>query len=428
MNNINKIWARLDVPLWQLCLAVFLISFAIRIALIFVFHTYRDLGRYELERTALSLAFKGVYGNPYAIPTGPTAHVSPGYTLILAAIFRIFGTGVPAEIVKEVLATFVTSLQYALIPVVAAAFFLGRWTGLIAGLVCAIYPAKFLVQTDGDWETPYTALFLILVCVYAINLWTDEPLTLREGMKSGLLWGIALLFASVLLPIFMAFVATGCWFRRNRLPAALRFSAVQICIVFLCLSPWMIRNYFALGSPIATRSNLGLELHVSNNDEASADQLENYKHGVYDRYHPLQNRAEAEKVRRLGEVRYNREAQQETDIWIENHPARFAALTLGRVEKFWFYTDKTSVPKTIFLDVTGFLGLLGAAYLLWTNLQAGTAVVLILLLYPAPSYLIHVGLRQRYPIDWLLVLLSTFLFFEGLRRFTGEKVTAVRRP
>lgn len=73
-------------------LLVFAVAFVVRIVMIIVFHPYRDLTRYELERTAISLATTGVYGNPYAIPTGPTAHVSPGYTLILAGLFKLFGT------------------------------------------------------------------------------------------------------------------------------------------------------------------------------------------------------------------------------------------------------------------------------------------------------------------------------------------------
>ena len=52
-------------------------------------HQYRDLERFELERISLSLATTGVFGNPYAVPTGPSAHVSPGYALILAGIFRL---------------------------------------------------------------------------------------------------------------------------------------------------------------------------------------------------------------------------------------------------------------------------------------------------------------------------------------------------
>lgn len=420
MNLIRKIWTNLlSLPAWQLAAVIFATSFILRLAFVLSLHTYRDLERYELERTAISLATEGVYGNPYALPTGPTAHVSPGYPLILAAIFRLFGTGIPGEIVKQALACAVTSAQYALIPLAAEVLGLGRSVGLLAAIVCVVFPAKPLVQMDGDWETPYTALFLILLSIAATRAWSAHAQSLRSALQRGFLWGLALLFASVLLPLLFCYIIAGGWFQRHSLPQHIKLAAVELAIAFLCLSPWIIRNYIVLGQPIVTRSNLGLELRVSNNDYATPDQRENYIKGVYSRYHPLQNRAEAEKVKELGEVAYNRLAQQEANAWITSHPRQYADLTLGRVWKFWFYNDPTSRIKTIFLDLTGFLGLIGALYLLVTKPLPGTAVALILLLYPAPSYLIHVGLRQRYPIDWLLTLLAVFASFLLWTRIAG---------
>src|SRR5205085_1069147 len=100
---------------------------------------------YELERTALSLASTGVFGNPYAIPTGPTAHVSPGYTILLASVFRLFGQGVHAEMVKEVISSAVTSLGFALLPFAADRVFGRARLGFLAGLICAVFPWKPLV-------------------------------------------------------------------------------------------------------------------------------------------------------------------------------------------------------------------------------------------------------------------------------------------
>src|SRR5206468_3443481 len=78
-----------------------------------------SLSRYELERTAISLSRTGVFGNPYAIPTGPTAHVSPGYTILLAVIFDLFWESTTGEIIKELVSTTVTSFDFALLPFTA---------------------------------------------------------------------------------------------------------------------------------------------------------------------------------------------------------------------------------------------------------------------------------------------------------------------
>lgn len=403
----QQLWRNLErANFWQTGTLLFLIAFVVRVTLIVVLHPYRDLARYELERTAISLATTGVFGNPYAIPTGPTAHVSPGYTLILAALFRLFGTGIPAEVIKEVLASAVTSLQCALLPAVAEGLLLRRSIGLIAGLICALIPIKPFVQIDGDWEAPYTALFIMLTIVLAVQAWKRCELTRSAAILNGLAWGFALLFASVLLPIFVAFALTGLYFCRTAgYKRYLSFAAIQIVCVALCLSPWAIRNSYALDAPIMTRSNFGLELRVSNNNEATPDQLMNYLSGVYDRYHPLQNQKEALKVKQLGEVAYNQEAANEAKSWIHSHMKRFISLCVGRARCFWFYPDRARV-KALFENMTAVLGLIGFVLLLRSNRISGAAVGLVLLLYPAPNYLIHVGARQRYPIDWLLTTLS----------------------
>ncbi len=393
---------------WGNSIFVFLLAITVRIACIFFLHPYLDLARFELERTALSLAHTGVYGNPYAIPTGPTAHVSPGYTVMLAALFRLFGDGTSGEIVKELLASVVSAIGCALILPVASAFRLSRAVGLISGIIFALVPLKPLVQIDGDWEAPYTAIFIALLCISTVRQWRTHDLLLSHAAGRGLLWGLALLFSSVLLPILPVLLVAGLYVFRN---AGLKRYGVAAClelaIALLCLVPWVVRNEAALRSPVATRSNLGIELRVSNNDEATPDQRVNYNRGVYHRFHPLQNVGEALKVKQLGEIKYNRLAMRDTKAWIAAHPQRFAELTIGRFADFWFYPDPSRV-KALLGDLTAILGLTGLV-LVWRHCwQAGLASSLILLFYSAPSYLVHVGARQRYPIDWLLTLLSVY--------------------
>ena len=432
MKTLQQFWRNPEqTGGWRTGILIFLLAFVVRLTLSVVLHPYRDLTRYELERTALSLATTGVFGNPYAVPTGPTAHVSPGYTIILAAIFRVFGSGIPGEIIKELLASAVTALQCALLPAVAEGLLLDRQTGLIAALICAFIPIKPFVQIDGDWEAPYTALFIMITSVLAVQTWKQQKLTAPFAILNGLVWGFALLFASVLLPLFAAFVAAGLYFCRTvGYKRYFSFAAIQIALVALCLLPWIIRNNHVLGAPIATRSNFGLELRVSNNDQATPDQRANYILGVYNRYHPLQNAEEALKVRQLGEVAYNREAANAAKSWIRSHFKRFLYLCLGRVRCFWLYPDP-SLIKALFGDATAILGLAGFVLLLRKNLTSWVAIGIVLLLYPAPNYLIHVGARQRYPIDWLVTLLSIIpvmqiwkLFQARQRNTTGSGVVA----
>jgi len=396
--------------------AIFVVAVAVRVAFILVTRPYHDLARYELERTAISLATTGVYGNPYAIPTGPTAHVSPGYTLLLAALFRLFGTGVSAEIVKELLATFVTSLACGLLPFVAANLNISRAAGVIAGFFSALLPLSPLVQVDGDWEAPYTALALMLVCVLTAKLWRNPDLSTRNAVLHGLSWGVSLLFVSALGPLFLAFLFFGLFFCRQRgMDAYFRFAFTQSVVAALCLSPWIMRNEQALGAPVWSRTNLGIELRVSNNDWATPDQRVNSLSGVYNRFHPLQNVEEAAKVRDMGEIAYNKQATAETKSWIQTHPSRFIQLCLGRFRDFWLYPDPSRV-KALLLGAIVLIGFLGLLFEWRTNRRTAAIFTIVLLIYPLPNYLIHVGVRQQYPIDWIMILLCAAIITKrGLR-------------
>src|SRR3954464_2288711 len=90
----------------------------------------------ETARVAYFLRTQGVFANPYApLPTGPTAHVAPGYPALLAAIYWVFGTGAAGAFMFQAVDACILVLQVALIPVAATALGAGRWTGLLAALL-----------------------------------------------------------------------------------------------------------------------------------------------------------------------------------------------------------------------------------------------------------------------------------------------------
>jgi hypothetical protein len=398
---------------------IFGIALIVRVAGVFLSHQYADLERYELERTALSLAQTGVYGNPYAIPTGPSAHVSPGYTLILAALFWAFGTGVKAEIVKQIFASAVSAFQCALIVPVAKRLRLDFRAAFFAAVFCTFLPTKFSTETMGDWEAPYTAIALMLLSVLMVRAYSDAKFDLRNAGVVGVSWGLGILFASVLLPVFGVMLALGLFLGgRNKLGAYLKFCAVACFVALLCISPWIIRNYLALGSPVASRTNLGLELRVSNNDQAGPDEHDNYLRFVYHRYHPLQNPAEARKVRTLGEVGYNRMELADALQWIQTHRQRFAELTGARIALYWFYIGgpRTAFERTKYLGLAliHLLGLIGVIRLFKVNRITAAVLAVILGVEPLPHYLVHVGPRHSYDIDWILTLSAAMVFVAAI--------------
>jgi hypothetical protein len=405
---------RLTLP--RQFLLVFVTAFTIRAGLVLATHQYKDLSRYELQRTAYSLATTGVFGNPYAIPTGPTAHVAPGYPVILAAIYRLFGAETTGEFVKEMVASAVCAIQWALVPVAASTLAFSSLTGLFAGMLGALLPFKLSVETKGDWEAIYSALAVMLIACITIGIWRRRQFTAADGIRSGLSWGIALLFYPAMLPILGCFLIVGAIMARREPAHHGKFALVQILLAGAILMPWIVRNKIQLGSPIATRTNFGLEVRLSNNNLAGPLERENYEHGVYHIYHPLQSVQEAEKVRDLGEVAYNKSAMDEAVGWITAHPASFIKLTAERIYYFWFQPVPGQRMKAAWLGATSLLCFAGLYFLWRKEPLVAMMMTLMLLILPLPNYLVHVGLRHRYPMDWICNLLTVFAFRAIWRR------------
>src|SRR5271157_6520169 len=88
------------VPLWQWSVLIFALTLSVH----FIFYRLTGLDRTfqfnEMEKIARSLAEDNVFGNPYALPTGPTAHHAPIYPFLLSLIFRMFGYGPDARLIQ----------------------------------------------------------------------------------------------------------------------------------------------------------------------------------------------------------------------------------------------------------------------------------------------------------------------------------------
>lgn len=401
---------------WQ-CVLLFALGLTARLGLVLVTHQYRDVTRFELQRAAYSLATTGVLGNPYAVETGPTAHVSPGYPVILAGIYRIFGAGERGELVKEIASSAVSSAGWALVPVAASALGMPALVGFLAALLGSALPLKLSVETKGDWEAPYSALATMWMVVVTAGLWRRRTFTPKEAVRSGAAWGISLLFVSAMLPAMLVFGLAGSFLRPFSRYG--RFLLLQLAVAGLILTPWIWRNEEQLGSPIVTRSNFGLELRLSNNDLAGPLERDNYVNGVYHVYHPLQNVKLAERVKLLGEPEFNREATREAFTWIEGHSSRFAKLTFERILYFWFQPVPGQTGKALVLGLVALLGFIGLGLFLWRDSWAALPMALFLLVLPLPNYLVHVGLRHRFPLDWICLLLAVYALWAICARLTA---------
>src|SRR3954452_19218713 len=94
----------------RLLLACFLLALFIRLAVLYASGLHTRMYHTEMGSVAVTWAHTGQIANAYmAMPTGPTAHVAPGYPILVGLVFRVFGDGRAGETVKQYLACIVSA-------------------------------------------------------------------------------------------------------------------------------------------------------------------------------------------------------------------------------------------------------------------------------------------------------------------------------
>ncbi len=381
---------------------IFVIAFLVRLAIAAHEHSWQHTVRAEMEREAISMAKTGVLGNAFALPSGPSATVPPLYPLIMAAIFRIFGTGVAGETVKVLLTCLVSSVQYALLPWLGRTLKLPPVIGLTAGFLGALIPLNPYIEVQGDFENHLSGLLLLLLLAWT-EIASNERWSARRAMGIGVFYGVCILTSPSLGPLCLISFAYILFRQRKMAGGRLQLGVFTAIASILLVAPWGVRNYIQLGSPILTRSNFGLEFSLANNDRASPLMAENAS--LFDCCHPLQNEDQAREVQRIGEVEYNSRLKRKAFEWVRKNPGRFVGLTALRIWYFWVPRAPEDL-RTLAFRLLSALSLSGIIVLWRTHRQAALLISVPLIVYPLPYYLVQIHFRYRYPVNFIFLTLS----------------------
>ena len=404
-------------PFWIVSIALLL-----RVAWIIIGHTYKfktidnnfSFG-WEMGRIGASLASGHGFSNQFGPPTGPTAWEPPLYPYLLAGVFQIFGIYSKAS--AFVMLTF-NSVCSALtcVPI----FLIARRTfsekvAVGAAWAWALLPNIIFWCTRAVWETSLSALLL------AILFWLTLTMEERDGWLPwfgfGLLWGIAALNGTSLLA-FLPAAGLWAWCRRAKAGKRSLAGVVLASVVFfLCIAPWLIRNYETFGKFIFIRDNFGAELRLGNGDGADG-RLMLYLDPPHD---PVAMR----QVREMGEIAYIAMRKQQALAFIKADYARFVGLGAKRFMIFWASPTKVTAPvwlapakDSLFL-ASSVLAFLGVGLALRQRRPGAWLMLWLMLFYPAIYYMVYALPRYRHPIEPEMTSFCVFLLVEGRKRLTN---------
>jgi len=403
--------------------AIFWTALLLRLACITVGHTWRitsfnhhfEFG-WETGRVAASLASGHGYASPFGGDTGPTAWMTPGFTLLLAGVFKLFGvyslrSAWVILAINSVFQALTAPLVYEL-----GARTAGRRNALWAAWIWALYPGILQYAVKWVWETSLSGLLFAAALVLSLRMRSigaaaPKQQRIRDWAIFGLLWGAIAMTNPALLP--MAPVE-GLWMlARSPRREVVRGAALASLSALLCcavMAPWIFRNERVLHAFVPTRDNLGAELGMAWAPDSSGLPWGQTVPAIL-------AAPEHQLYARMGELPYVRMRGQMARQWAREHPARFWELVALRFYMFWAGVPHESgghaaaevvrMTAHCFGSITGILGLLLA---LRRRLPAAALFAWATLLLPAIYYFVIPGARFRNPLESFFCVLTVYLF------------------
>jgi 4-amino-4-deoxy-L-arabinose transferase-like glycosyltransferase len=199
----------------------------------------------EYDRLVRQWLEKGIYGYK---STQPNAYVTPGYPLIMAAVYKIVNYTVrdPLPFLRHG-NSLLSLLNLLLIFMMARKWAGGDWAGLLAAFLAAIYPP--FIWANGAILTEVPATFLLTLYLY-VQLLAFESRLMRDALTAGALLGLTALirpeFMPLCVPLYLIY-----WLqtRDRQFWKPLVAALLGLSVV---MAPWWIRNVVTMDKLILT--------------------------------------------------------------------------------------------------------------------------------------------------------------------------------
>jgi hypothetical protein len=362
-------------------LLVFAIALAARILfLLYTVHSRPAIiawGGNEYAAITRSLLSGHGFSGAFHDAPFPTAWMAPGYTLVLAAIFSLFGVYSKASVVAAMVLNALLSSATAMLIFRFGEEQFGSRCGYVAALLWSgSYPVILASFLPGEAALAGLCFLVALRATFGLTSRFDS------WARCGALWGLCGLVSPALLALLPAVV----------IYLAIKSGAYRALVLTLAcalmIAPWTIRNALVLGRLIPVKSNFWAEIYFGNLGFAD---------------HPT---GSSMLYQHMGELGFTDYCRTRVVQYVRTHPKEFARATLRRVWSFW-----TAPGGWWGLPILVNLAALAGAILIFRSCGWQYFPLLAaLFFYPLVYYLCYTYTHYRYPVDSILYLLAARAF------------------
>ena len=239
--------------------------------------SFRDPAAYQMLGEAVARGD----GYQYAIPDGgdvpaglyPTAYYPPGYPLFLGVLFWLVDL-LPFDV--DNLAALVAANVVLSVVTIPLVFAVGRRlngvaAGLVAAGVMAVLPNAIFHTGVALTETLFLFLLVLMLLLAVASRAVGQAPGRWRLVAIGVLFALSALVRPVSLVLLPAFLVL--WWPAG-VKVALRRTAFVAVAAVLVILPWTVRNAITMDSPILISANLGDNLCIGYNDDATGGFVE----------------------------------------------------------------------------------------------------------------------------------------------------------
>ncbi len=211
---------------------------------------------FDYDQMAMNLVKGAGYRDGYG---NLTAYRLPGYSLFIAAIYRVAGHDYQTARMVQAILSAVTVFLIALWAHVLFGGSAACWASFLAAVYPPFYAYYFSCQALVS-ETLYT--FLLTASLFTFFSYFVRP-SWKKALASGIFWGLSILTRGLplLLVLILPIVLMGLRYPLGRI---LRYHLAVWLAVGCFLVPWTARNYKVFGTFVPLGTNLGENFYLSN--------------------------------------------------------------------------------------------------------------------------------------------------------------------
>jgi len=392
---------------------IFLISFLIRVIVVFIIGNYTHPMIWENGTIADNIVAGKGYVIGFLGPEGYTSWQAPFYPYFLSLFYITFGKNAITFFLIEIVQSIATSLVPIFIYKSAKILF-DKKVALVSSILLVPFPLLLWYST----RIHHTAfVFLAISTIFFLFLDSEMNGRFLDYAITGVFLGLSLLIEPVIIIFFFAFIIWRCL--KYPVIESLKKYLITGLLALIVITPWTIRNYNVHGKLIFIKSSFGKEFWMGNNPhttgtgfvEGGGDEITiSFPPLCFD---DLKNHTEIERSQML---------LHESMTWIKENPGDFVRLTLKKAFYFLWYPPTDIVrhqeggesvkyeflKKTYWVIFSVFL--IYGIFLAWRERNHYIWIILLICLFYISVYsFTHVG-QQRFRgvIEPVLIIYASY--------------------